>query len=115
MAGRKTNRNRSAEMMSRAEKAEYAELLEYMALGDFEKRKSRMIAAETRLGMWENGQYVGKGLPDILHKGRFKPDTLTRDEFVVARFGFFPEDAAAQMRMYRDNYERRDCFIQVSK
>jgi len=73
--------------MTPEEKLELAELLEYQTRSAFEIRRERFIAAEMRLGMWENGRFVGHGLAELVLKARHgKP--LTRDEWVVMHAGF---------------------------
>ncbi len=66
---------------------ELAELLEYRTRSAFEIRRDRLRAAEMRLGMWENGRFVGNGLAELVGKARHgKP--LTRDEWIVMHAGF---------------------------
>ncbi len=73
--------------MTPEEKIEFAELLAYRTRSSFEIRRERFIAAEMRLGFWENGRFVGKGLGEIVGKARHgKP--LTRDEWIVTHAGF---------------------------
>ena len=73
---------------------EARELLELFAeseLSDWERRRRRMRAAETRLGMREGGRFNGKGLVEIIARARTgKP--LTSDQFIVANCGFLPGD-----------------------
>ena len=65
--------------MTPEEKAELAELLEYRTRSAFEIRRERLIAAETRLGMWENGRFIGRGLAELIARARHR-SLLTRDE-----------------------------------
>ncbi len=66
---------------------ELAELLEYRTRSSFEIRRERSIAAEMRLGMWENGRFLGRGLAELVERARHgKP--LTRDEWIVTHAGF---------------------------
>jgi hypothetical protein len=73
--------------MSPEEKLELAELLEYRTRSAFEIRRERFIAAEMRLGMWENGRFVGLGLAELVGKARHRKP-LTRDEWIVMHLGF---------------------------
>jgi hypothetical protein len=74
-------------MMTPEEKLELAELLAYRTRSAFEIRRGRLKAAEMRLGMWENGRFVGNGLAELVEKARHgKP--LTRDEWIVTHVGF---------------------------
>jgi hypothetical protein len=50
------------------EMAELAELLEYRTRSAFEIRRERLIAAEMRLGMWENGRFTGRGLAEMIER-----------------------------------------------
>jgi hypothetical protein len=69
------------------EKIELAELLEYRTRSAFEIRRERLIAAEMRLGMWENGRFIGHGLAELINKARHgKP--LMPDESIVMHAGF---------------------------
>jgi len=82
--------------MTPEEKLELAELLEYRTRSAFEIRRERFIAAEMRLGMWENGRFVGHGLAELVLKARHgKP--LTRDEWVVMHAGFSNSDRASEV------------------
>jgi hypothetical protein len=73
------------------EKIELAELLEYRTRSSFEIRRDRAIAAEMRLGMWEDGRFVGHGIAELVGKARHgKP--LTRDEWIVMHAGFSRND-----------------------
>jgi hypothetical protein len=73
--------------MTPEEKLELAELLEYRARSAFDIRRDRLRAAETRLGMREDGRFVGHGLAELVGKARHgKP--LTRDEWIVMHAGF---------------------------
>ena len=47
-------------MITTAEKVELAELLEYRTRSAFDIRRDRLIAAEKRLGMSENGKFAGR-------------------------------------------------------
>jgi hypothetical protein len=74
-------------MLTTEEKLELAELLEYRTRSAFDIRRERFIAAEMRLGMWENGRFVGRGFAELVEKARHvKP--LTRDEWIVMHAGF---------------------------
>jgi hypothetical protein len=75
------------------EKLELAELLEYRMRSAFDIRRDRLRAAEKRLGMWENGKFNGKGLGQLIRDARANNRHFTRDEFVVANFGFLAEDS----------------------
>jgi hypothetical protein len=73
--------------MTPEEKLELAELLKYRTRSSFDIRRERCIAAEMRLGMWENGRFVGRGLAELVERARHgKP--LTRDEWIVMHAGF---------------------------
>jgi hypothetical protein len=73
--------------MTPEEKLELAELLKYRTRSSFEIRRDRCVAAEMRLGMWENGRFVGHGLAELVERARHgKP--LTQDEWIVMRAGF---------------------------
>ncbi len=73
--------------MTQEEKLELAELLEYRTRSAFDIRRDRLRAAEMRLGMWENGRFVGRGLAELVVRARHgKP--LTRDEWIVMHAGF---------------------------
>ena len=74
-------------MMTPEEKLELVELLEYRTRSAFDIRRDRLRAAEMRLGMWENGRFVGNGLAELVEKAHHgKP--LTRDEWIVMHVGF---------------------------
>ncbi len=73
--------------MIREEKIELAELLTHRTRSEFDIRRERGIAAEMRLGFWENGKFVGNGLAELVHKARMG-EPLTQDEFIVMSFGF---------------------------
>jgi hypothetical protein len=84
--------------MTADEKVELAELLEYRTRSAFDIRRDRLIAAETRLGMWENGRFTGRGLAELMararhyddaaEKGKDSGDHFNQDEFAVLNFGF---------------------------
>jgi hypothetical protein len=57
-------------MLTSEEKLELAKLLEYRTRSSFEIRRQRCIAADMRLGMWENGRFVGHGLAELVGKAR---------------------------------------------
>jgi hypothetical protein len=69
------------------EKKELAELLEYKTRSAFDIRRDRLRAAEMRLGMWENGRFLGHGLAELVEKAR-QEKPLTRDEWIVMHAGF---------------------------
>lgn len=73
--------------MTPEEKLELAELLEYRTRSAFDIRRDRLRAAEMRLGMWENGRFVGRGLAELVEKARHEKP-LTRDEWIVMHAGF---------------------------
>jgi hypothetical protein len=56
--------------MTPEEKLELAELLEYRTRSAFDIRRGRLRAAEMRLGMWENGRFIGSGLAELVGKAR---------------------------------------------
>jgi|SRR5260370_11275868 hypothetical protein len=58
-------------MMTPDEKLELVELLEYRTRSSFIIRRERCIAAEVRLGMWENGRFVGHGVAELVEKARY--------------------------------------------
>lgn len=73
--------------MTPEEKLELAELLAYRTRSPLEIRRERFIAAEMRLGLWENGRFVGHGLAEVVEKARHgKP--LTPDQWIVMHAGF---------------------------
>ena len=73
--------------MTQEEKLELAELLEYRTRSAFDIRRDRLRAAEMRLGMWENGRFVGHGLAELVERARHQKP-LTRDEWIVMHAGF---------------------------
>jgi hypothetical protein len=85
-------------MITTAEKVELAELLEYRTRSAFDIRRDRLIAAETRLGMWDNGKFTGRGLAELMARarrhdnapevGKDGGDRFSQDEFTVLNFGF---------------------------
>jgi hypothetical protein len=74
-------------MMTPEEKLELAELLKYRTRSSFEIRRERCVAAEMRLGMWENGRFVGHGLAELVEKARLGK-SLTGDEWIVMHASF---------------------------
>ena len=71
------------------EARELLELLEESKLSDWERRQRRLHVATARLGMWEGGRFIGKGLAEIVNRARTgKP--LKYDEFIVANLGLLP-------------------------
>jgi hypothetical protein len=74
-------------MMTPEEKLELVELLEYRTRSAFDIRRDRLKAAEMRLGMWEDGRFVGRGLAELVEKARHGK-TLTQDEWIVTHAGF---------------------------
>lgn len=79
-------------MLSPEERIELAELLTYQTRTSWERRRDRLRAAETRLGLRVDGVFVGYGLAEVVDKG-FKDKGLTPDEFIIANLGMHPEDA----------------------
>jgi hypothetical protein len=85
-------------MITPAEKVELAELLEYRTRSEFDIRRDRLITAEKRLGMWENGRFTGRGLAELMDRARRHDDAASKgkdtgnrfsqDEFTVLNFGF---------------------------
>jgi hypothetical protein len=85
-------------MMTPAEKVELAELLAYRTRSAFDIRRDRLIAAERRLGMWENGKFTGRGLAELIARARRRDDApsggkdtgdrFSQDEFAVLNLGF---------------------------
>lgn len=83
--------------MTPEEKVELAELLAYRTRSVFDIRRDRLRAAETRLGMWENGKFTGSGLGELLaharrqndaaREGKENGDRFNGDEFTVLNFG----------------------------
>lgn len=72
------------------EKIELIQLLEERTLSDFERRKRRMRAAESRLwGVDGKSQPILSGLAELWAKTR-KRQPLTRDEYIVVNFGLLP-------------------------
>jgi hypothetical protein len=65
-------------MMTPDEKLELVELLEYRTPSSFIIRRERCIAAEVRLGMWENGRFVGPGVAGLVEKARLKSFPIPR-------------------------------------
>jgi len=80
------------------ETAELLELLAHRTRSPWEIRRERLIAAETRLGMWVRG--TGELLSQIIADGRNpSPDRrFTRDELILCNFGMLPEDVPARRR-----------------
>jgi hypothetical protein len=84
--------------MTPEEKVELAELLEYRTRSAFDIRRDRLVAAEMRLGMWENVKFMGRGLAELMARTRRHNDTpgqgkesrrrFSDDEFAVLNFGF---------------------------
>lgn len=56
--------------MTPEEKIELAELLEYRSRNDWEIRRDRLVAAEMRLGISENGKFTGKGPAELIGDAR---------------------------------------------
>ena len=84
--------------MTPEEKIELAELLAYRTRSAFDIRRDRLIAAETRLGMRENGKFTGRGLGELMERahrhddaaseGKDNRDRFTQDEFAVLNCGY---------------------------
>lgn len=84
--------------MTPDEKVELAQLLAYRTQSAFDIRRHRLMAAEKRLGMRENGQFTGRGLADLIErarhhddaasKGKDNGDRFSQDEFTVLNGGF---------------------------
>jgi hypothetical protein len=95
--------------MTPEEKLELAELLEYRTRSAFDIRRDRLRAAEMRLGMWENGRFVGNGLAELVGKARHVK-SLTRDEWIVMHAGFSDPGELRGFRERREVGMDRSCL-----
>jgi hypothetical protein len=73
------------------ETRELLELLEESKLSDWERRQRRLQMATVRLGMWESGRFIGKGLAEIVNRAR-TGKLLKYDEFIVVNLGMLPRE-----------------------